>query len=64
MGPQEAEPCGGHKMGGKLELAALQRPALASRPSKHKDLSKLPPPQQGQAVTGHEGSEQGDAVAG
>lgn len=53
----------GHKMGRKLELAALQRPALASRPSKRKDLSKLPSPQQGRAVTGRERSGQSDAVA-
>ncbi|KAM6367797.1 androgen-induced gene 1 protein isoform 3-T3 [Alca torda] len=64
MGPQEAAPCDRHKMGRKLELAALQRPALVSRPSKRKDLSKLPSPQQGQAVTGHERAGQGDAVAG
>lgn len=51
-------------MGRKLQLPALQRPPLASRPSKLKDLSKLPSPLRGQTMMGHKGSEQGNAADG
>lgn len=61
--PAAEDLASGHKMGRQLQLAALQRPGLASRPSRHKDLSKLPSPLQGQTVTRQEGSEQGNAAA-